>query len=152
MKPKSLFFLLLRLALASIFIVSGFQKLTTPIQNFVAVIEKFDIIQGEPAQWLAHALPWIEFVTGVFFALGLWTRYSLFILWAMNTTFIGILSLSLIRKLDIQSCGCFGEAVSLTVPQILAIDILTWFLFLLFFLTSHRAKAPEMDHAYGGNA
>ncbi len=151
MNLKALFFLLLRILLAAIFIVSGFQKLTAPIQNFVVVIEKFDIIKGAPVQWVAMSLPWIEFMIGVFFALGLWTKASLFILWAMNTTFIGMLSSTLIRKLEIDSCGCFGEAVKLTVPQILVIDIATWFLFLLFFLVNHRTKAPQMDHAYGGN-
>ncbi len=151
MNKKALAFLLLRLALAAIFVVSGFQKLTSPYQNFLAVIEKFEIIKGAPATWLALSLPWLEFLIGVFFALGLWTRLSLYILWAMNTTFVVILSLSLIRKLDIQSCGCFGEAVTLTVPQILAIDIATWFLFLLFFFFNHRVKAPALDHAFGGN-
>ncbi len=143
--------MLLRISLAAIFIVSGFQKLTAPYQNFVVVIEKFDIIKGAPAIGLAMSLPWIEFVIGVFFALGLWTKLSLFVLWAMNTAFIGMLSSTLIRKLEINSCGCFGEAVQLTVPQILTIDIVTWFLFLLFFLVNHRTKAPQLDHAYGGN-
>ena len=151
MNKKAIFFLLLRIGLASIIIVSGYQKLTAPYQNFVVVIEKFAILNGAPAHWIAWTLPWVEFVVGVLFALGLWTRASLFVLWAMNTGFIGILSLSLIRKLDIQSCGCFGEAVSLTVPQILSIDIATWCLFLLFFIASHRAKAPALDHVYGGN-
>ncbi len=133
MKLKAFLLLVLRLSLALIFIVSGFQKLTAPYQNFVVVIEKFELLKGAPAQVLALSLPWVEFVVGIFFALGLWTRLSLFTLWSMNTVFIVILTSSLLRKLDIQSCGCFGEAVTLSVPQVWLLISPPGFYFFCFF-------------------
>lgn len=147
MKPAPLLLLLVRAALGGIFVVSGFQKLWTPAVNFAAVIEKFNIVHGLPVSVLAHTLPWAEFIAGVFLILGLRTRISLFVLWAMNTVFIGILSSALLRKLPIEECGCFGEAVTLSPSQMLAVDISLWFLFLFYFLVSPRVKVPSLDSA-----
>ena len=147
MKLISLFLLLVRAVLGSVFVVSGFQKLWTHPENFAAVIEKFDILHGLPVTVLAHTLPWVELLAGVFLVLGLRTQVSLFVLWIMNTVFIGILSSALLRKLPIDECGCFGEAVTLSPSQMLAVDVSLWFFFLLYFLSSSRVKVPSLDTA-----
>ena len=145
MRPVTFTQLCLRVLLGSVFIVSGFQKLISPAQNFAAVIEKFNIVPAPAASAIAQVFPWFEFVLGVLFALGLWTRASLFLLWAMNTAFIGLLSSALARKLPIDECGCFGEAVTLSPKNMLAVDIGLWFLFLIFFFAHRRVKAPSLD-------
>ncbi len=129
---------ILQVLLGVVFLVSGFQKLTTPYQNFAAVIEKFEILRGSSISVLAQTLPWAEFILGVFFILGLWENLAFWGLWVMNTVFIGVLVSALTRKLPIESCGCFGEAVSLSLPKILSIDVSLWFLFLIYFLTRRR--------------
>lgn len=145
MKPAHFLLLLVRAALGGVFVVSGFQKLWGPWENFAAVIEKFEIIHGLPVTVLARTLPWAEFLAGVFLILGLRTILSLFVLWAMNTAFIGVLASAIARKLPIQECGCFGEALSLSLPKMLAVDISIWVLFLVFFLGSKRVKLPSLD-------
>lgn len=130
--------MILQVLLGVVFLVSGFQKLTTPYQNFAAVIEKFEILRGSSISVLAQTLPWAEFILGVFFILGLWENLAFWGLWVMNTVFIGVLVSALTRKLPIESCGCFGEAVSLSLPKILSIDVSLWFLFLIYFLTRRR--------------
>ena len=152
MKIKTLLLLSLRAALGSLFLVSGFQKLAAPYQNFAAVIEKFEIIHGPGAQFLAQMLPWAEFTAGVFFVAGFWEPFCLSALWAMNTAFIGILISALTRKLSIDSCGCFGDAVTLSLPKILALDISLWVLFLVYFFGSRRCQAPGLDRMFGTNA
>ena len=149
MKPAVFLMLLVRVALGAVFVVSGFQKLWMPAANFAAVIIKFEIIQGQPAAVLAQTLPWAEFIAGVFLILGLRTQLAVFILWAMNTVFIGILASAVWRKLPIQECGCFGEAISLSLPKMIAVDILLWALFLIFFLFSRRARTPSLDVLLG---
>lgn len=149
---KKLPVLSLRVLLGAVFLVSGFQKLTTPYQNFAAVIEKFDLLPASAVPVLAQTLPWAEFILGVFLVLGLWERLSLAGLWAMNTVFIAAIVSALARKLPIESCGCFGEAVPLTLPKILALDVSLWAFFLLFFLTHRRLDLPGLDRHFRPHA
>ena len=149
---KNRLLLSLRLLLGAVFVVSGFQKLIAPYQNFASVIEKFEFVQGPVVALLAQSLPWAEFVLGVFLILGLWERWALVGLWVMNTSFIGILTSAIARKLPIQNCGCFGEAVPLSLPQMLSLDIVLWVLFLFYFLTSRRLNLPGLDRTFRPHA
>ena len=150
MKPAAWFFLSVRALLGIVFIVSGFQKLTSPAANFAADIEKFELLHGPLVLLTAQILPWLEFVAGVLFILGLWTTISGLLLWALNTGFVLLLSSSLIRKLPIEQCGCFGEAIHLSVPQMLALDCTFWVLFLVFFAFHGPEKAPSLDKQLHG--
>ena len=136
MKPQAPLFLSLRLALGALFAVSGFQKLAAPYQNFSAVIAQYEIVKGPAADVLAQTLPWLEFLGGVFFMLGLWETAALAALVSLNLLFIGVLASALLRKLPIQDCGCFGGAVHLSPPATLGLDIL----FLSLFTFYYRAR------------
>ena len=127
---RAKFFLFLRVAMGSVFVASGFIKLMQPYQNFLAVIQSYEILNGAAAVALAKAMPWAEFLAGVFLILGFWSRLSLLILWAFNTVFIGVVSSALIRKLPLQECGCFGDAFSLQPAQVLWLDIALWLVFM----------------------
>lgn len=138
----------LRVLLGAVFAVSGFQKLMGPYQNFAAVIEKFEILPASFVPPMAQTLPWAELLLGAFLILGLWERLSLLGLWAMNTAFIFAIITALVRKLPIDSCGCFGEAVKFTLPQILAVDGVLWVFFLVLFLAGARAGLPGLDRSF----
>ena len=140
------------MALGAVFVVSGFQKLVSPYQNFSAVIEKFEIINASQAAILAQTLPWAEFAAGVFFILGFWERTALAILWVLNTVFLGVLGSALARKLPIDSCGCFGEQVTLSLPKIFALDVSFWGLFLVYFFTRRFIRPPALDQWLGADA
>lgn len=136
--------LLCRVGLGGLFVVSGFQKLILPAENFAAVIEKFEILSGPAAAFLSHALPWAEFLAGVFLVVGLWTPLSSAALWLMNTVFIGVLASALARKLPLDQCGCFGKNLSIPLPVMLGLDLLIWMVFLFLFLT-RRVPTPSLD-------
>ena len=148
MKPAAASLLAVRVLLASVFIASGFEKLNSPVQNFAAVIEKYQFIPAPLLSATAHAVPWIELVLGVLFALGLWTRASLLGLWVMNTGFIVLIGSALVRKLSIDECGCFGTAVSVPLPVTLALDCVLWVLFLVYFRTLGRVPVPSLDNRF----
>ena len=116
-------FWILRIVIGGIFAFSGFMKLIHPYQNFLAVIQSYDILSVSAAQILAKGLPWIELVFGVFLVLGLWTRFSLYINLLMNLTFVGVLSQCVLRKLPIGDCGCFGGVIELKPWQTLVMDL-----------------------------
>ena len=145
LKIKKLLLLSLRVLLGAVFVVSGFQKLISPYQNFAAVVEKFELLKGPALSLFAQALPWAEFVAGVFFVLGFWENISLFILWGMNAAFIGVLISALARKLPLDSCGCFGDAMKLSLPQMLSLDIFLCSMFLLYFSARRRHNPPGLD-------
>jgi hypothetical protein len=152
MKIKTSLFLSLRVLLGAVFLVSGAEKLMSPYQNFSAVIEKYGILHGDSAVFLSQGLPWVELLAGVFFVLGLWERASLWTLWVLNTGLIGMVSQALLRKLPVDECGCFGEVVSLSLPQILVLDIVLWGSFFIYWFFSSRVLLPGLDRKFKSHA
>ena len=70
----------------------------------------------------ARVMPWLEFVTGVFMALGLRLTVALPAVMAMLTVFIGVVGQALIRKLPIDECGCFGALISFPLHVVILLD------------------------------
>ena len=139
------FFMFLRLAVGSVFAVSGFIKLMQPYQNFLAIIRSYELLSGSPAVALAKTMPWAEFVVGVFLILGFWSRISILVLWVFNTVFIGVISSALIRRLPIQECGCFGDSFSLQPQQVLWLDIALWVVFMCMAACFDYTQSCSLD-------
>lgn len=146
MKDKTL--TVLRVAAGAVFIFSGLVKLLQPYQNFLAVIDRFQIISGAPAVWTAHALPWMEYLFGVFLVLGLWSRVATAALWLMSTGLIGVILQALARKLPIEDCGCFGEAFSLPLNRVIFIDLALWAALFAVFTFGGEAPAFSVDRFF----
>ena len=148
----------LRILIGSVFIVSGFIKLMQPYQNFLSVVHSYEILKDPLADWFAIAMPWAEFILGVFLILGLWVRPAILSLWAMNTIFIIALASALIRRLPIQECGCFGESFSLPPQWMLALDVLMWCLFMMMAGYFESTRTFSLDKKFdnfnkiGGNS
>jgi len=142
MKKTSVLLLVLRILLGAVFLVSGFQKLTVPAENFQAVIEKFEIVRGPAAMVMSHIIPWCEFVLGAFLVLGFWTDLAFASLWFLNFFLIGVVLSAILRKLPIEECGCFGQALSLSLPKIFVVDLALSALFLVFFFFGRSAGLP----------
>lgn len=119
-----------------IFVVSGFEKIITPYQNFQYVIESYQVVPDSWEAIIAQVFPWVELITGLFVMLGLWTKTFLFSALGMSTTFMIIVSQAIIRQLPITECGCFGELVSLPLQAVLTIDA-TLFCCTLFLIKNY---------------
>ena len=139
------FAVLTRIFLGAVFVVSGFTKLIKPASSFFSVVESYQILKGRPAQAAANVMPWLEYVFGVFLILGLWVRQTTLLLWAMNLLFIAVLSSALIRKLPLESCGCFGESLAMKPGQMLGFDIALSFFFLFLVIFARRASTASLD-------
>src|SRR5262245_30475370 len=106
-------FPVLRVLIGLMFIVSGGEKLIWPYQNFLYVIQGYQLLPASAAMAAARVFPWVEFLVGVFLALGLWVPLALRAAAGMFTLFILIISQALLRKIPLGECGCFGELVSI---------------------------------------
>ena len=142
---KKILLTIIRALLGAVFVVSGFQKLAAPAENFQTVIEKFEVVHGPAAAFLSHAIPWGEFVFGVFLLIGLWTTLAVLALWLLNTVFISVLLSAILRKLPIEECGCFGEALSLPLPKIFMVDLVLCGFFAVFLFLSRGVELPGLD-------
>ncbi len=112
----------LRILFGMIFVVSGFEKLVSPYQNFLYVIQGYQIVPAGLDVIVAQVFPWIELLIGLFIVLGLWVRWSLIGGMGMVLTFLTIVGQALIRKLPIDECGCFGELISFPPQVVFMID------------------------------
>lgn len=128
------------MVIGSIFVVSGFEKLIGPYQNFLYVILNYSFLPLSLAEIVARLLPWVEFFLGIFLVLGLWLKWTLRAVMALLLMFMVVVIQALIRHLPIDECGCFGALISFPLPAVMAFDttilVLTWFL-------SFRRKEAE---------
>lgn len=133
-----------------IFVVSGFEKIITPYQNFQYVIQSYEVVPEVLETPIARIFPWIELFSGVFVLLGLWTRIFLISAMIMTMSFMTIVSQAIIRKLPITECGCFGELVSLPLHVVLMIDA-TMFCCILLLLKKHQQTISlSLDRYFNG--
>ncbi|MGE0268397.1 MAG: DoxX family protein [Candidatus Omnitrophota bacterium] len=130
-------FVLLRILIGLVYIVSGFEKLITPFQNFQYVIQSYAIVPDSWEIMIAKSFPWIELISGLFILLGLWTRLFLYSAVLMAVTFMIVVSQAIFRQLPISECGCFGELISLPLQGVLVIDA-TLFLCAIFLIANYQ--------------
>ncbi|MBF0533186.1 MAG: DoxX family membrane protein [Candidatus Omnitrophica bacterium] len=125
MRPslKINYFLLARFLIAGIFLVSGMEKLLSPIENFIYAIQGFEALHSPGLERLtAEVMPWIEFFVGLFLLLGLWTRIALIGVMAMGFTFALIVGQGIWRGLPLINCGCFGDLIHFPIFATFTID------------------------------
>ena len=100
---------LTRVFLGGLFLFSGFSKLVEPAGDFLDTVLGYQIVGGWAAWLLAAVLPWSEMIAGTYLMAGLWTRICSLFLWVMNLVFIAAVGSLILRKISVESCGCFGE-------------------------------------------
>lgn len=117
-----------RVLLGAFYIMVGGSKLLAPYQNFLYVVESYQVFSPPFEQLAAHIVPWIEFFLGIFLVLGLWLKNTLLALMALTTAFLILLAQAIIRGLPIDHCGCFGSWLSVSLKTMMAIDSCLWLL------------------------
>ena len=113
----------LRIFMGIFFAVVAVEKLLTPYENFLYVIQGYDIVPPFLARLAALTVPWVEFFLGVFLVLGLWLKQVLRFLLLLNGAFILLLGQALLRNLPMKDCGCYGELLSIPLHVSILIDI-----------------------------
>jgi uncharacterized membrane protein YphA (DoxX/SURF4 family) len=114
-----------RLLLGLVFAYSGFTKLMEPVENFQGGMAAYEVIPYAVIPFLAHVIPWMEFIFGAFLIAGYLPRTSALVLAGMSWSFILlILTTRLVTGKLPADCGCFGEGslIHFKPVQVLIMD------------------------------
>ena len=132
---------LLRVIIGSVFLVSSLGKLLSPYQNFLYVIQAYQLLPSGGESFIAQVFPWIEFFVGVLVFLGLWTPWALRGALVLFCLFVVVVGQALLRGLPLENCGCFGEWIHLKPQTVIVMDSLSLFLtFVLLRNITHTTK------------
>jgi hypothetical protein len=87
-------------------------------------------------------------VIGLFLALGLWLRPTVLILACMSGSLIMVVLQAIIRKLPIDSCGCFGNLVHLPLHGVIILDVTIFLSAMLFLQNISAVRRFSLDQFY----
>ena len=124
-----------RILIAALFLYSGYQKVSVPLENFEEVLRAYEIFPEFSILFLSRFVPYAELGLGTFLLLGLLTRFAFLGALAFFGTFILVLGRALILQIPIEDCGCFGAKIHSPLFVTLGMDI-GFFLLTLWLLFS----------------
>ncbi len=134
----------LRVFTGGVFIFSGLVKLLEPYENFRGILAQYQLIPHFLNPVLAHSIPWIEFLTGVFLILGFSTALAASLAGGLAAGFALLLAVSMALKAGLPAhCGCFGQALALSLKQMLVLDLVNAFSGLYLVLKPSRALSLD---------
>ena len=130
---------LVRLALGLLFIFSGGQKLLAPTEEFLAVVETYELLPYFLNRIVAVLVPWVEFLLGGLLLIGLHTLIAAKGLFILLLSILLTLGQAMLRQLPIEECGCFGGGLSLPIQTVFLLDL--FLLACLFWVIRHSKAA-----------
>ena len=148
MKQKINVFVILRFLVGVLFIVSGAEKLISPYQNFLYVVQSYEIVPSPLDKAIALVLPWIEFFSGIFLFLGFGLKAALRALTFLIGAFILIAGQALLRNLPIAECGCFGELISLPLHVTFLLDVFLLSVVVMLFKNFDQTRQLSLDQRF----
>ena len=104
--------LLLRVAIAALFLFAAITKLVDP-SSFAQQIANYQLTPWPASALLAVFLPALELCVGISLLLGRWESGALVWVAILLTIFSGALLSAIVRGLSID-CGCFGRSIENT--------------------------------------
>lgn len=102
---KKIISILLRLAIAGIFIYASLYKIKSP-SAFAHQIYNYKMLNSWFINPMAITLPWLQLLCGVLLLINLWTKEANSLILAMLVVFQIAVASALMRGLNV-SCGCF---------------------------------------------
>lgn len=99
-----------RLLLGAVFLYAGIIKAVAPAEEFAYAIESYKVVPGWLALAAAYALPWLEIALGALLLASAYLRLALAATAGLLLVFEALLLSVIIRKIPVESCGCFGSA------------------------------------------
>lgn len=133
------------MVLGCIFVVSGLGKLVSPYQNFLYVIQAYQLLPSWAETASARLFPWLELFTGIFLLVGLWTSWSARAACVLYAIFLAVVGQALVRNLPLESCGCFGEWVHLKPQVVFVMDGVSLALTLIMLRNPAASKKLSLD-------
>ena len=137
--------ILLRVIIGGVFIFSGLGKLLSSYQNFLYVVQAYQLLPSWGEALVAQIFPLIELIIGLFVLLGLWTSLSLRGALVLFGVFVVVVGQALIRGLPLESCGCFGEWIHLKLQTIIIMDSAGLLLTLLLLRNISQTRKFSLD-------
>jgi uncharacterized membrane protein YphA (DoxX/SURF4 family) len=98
--------LLFRLVLGATFIYASLDKIAHP-EQFARIVYNYKILPEFLINIFAVTLPWVEFLTGLFLILGIFTESASLLVSFLFIIFIIATSVNLFRGVNLN-CGCFS--------------------------------------------
>jgi uncharacterized membrane protein YphA (DoxX/SURF4 family) len=103
----------------AVLIFSAFTKLLGP-KAFVASVDGYGVLPAGKALFAATGVVGLELCLGVLLILGIYRRFAAFLGALLMLGFSALLIHAM--RLGLDSCGCFGEVISIPPPVELIID------------------------------
>jgi hypothetical protein len=141
---------ILRIAIGCLFLVSGLGKLLSPYQNFLYVIQAYQVLPSWGEVATARIFPWLELITGVFVFLGFWMPWCLRGACVLFGIFLAVVGQALVRGLPLDNCGCFGEWVHLKPQMVFVMDCISLSLTLTMLRHLSGVKQFSLDSYFEG--
>ncbi len=99
--------LISRWTIGGTFVHASLCKIWIPMQ-FARSIHGYQLVPDTVARLMALFLPWFELVCGLLLLIGLFTPGAIRLVMGMLIVFIGAVSITLIRGIDVD-CGCITD-------------------------------------------
>ncbi|MEE9555280.1 MAG: MauE/DoxX family redox-associated membrane protein [candidate division Zixibacteria bacterium] len=134
--------LISRIILGALFVYAAIDKIIHPLA-FAQLIHHYRITPPELINYIAIAMPWIEFFTGVLLIIGYKAKGSNLLIGAMLIFFIVLLTVTATRGINV-SCGCFSTSTAVKSNLVIRIieDIGMLLLSLHIFLFYKKKPKP----------
>jgi len=101
------FILLSRFILSAVFLLSGFEKILHPQEEFIVSLKAYQLLPGSLLKPAALLIPWVEVVSGLFLLIGLYYSYAVISVGLLLILFTSAIASTLIRGISLEDCGCF---------------------------------------------
>jgi uncharacterized membrane protein YphA (DoxX/SURF4 family) len=119
-----------------IFLFSGFTKLLLPPEEFVQILQSYQVIPEILITPLSFLLPGIELLCGSCLLLGFFIRAASIAIALQLFIFIALMSLVIISGIELEDCGCFGAlGIQETPGQVIIRDVVLLIISLVLLIT-----------------
>jgi len=133
-----------RAIVGGVLLYAGFMKAIGPSAEFAALISAYKILPAALIGPFAIGLPYVEMWVGLFLLFGFYTRQASVATLVLISSFSMALLSSLLRGIDLVSCGCFG-ADSLSPRYTIVLDMILLVLSIVSYRQSKIPPAYSLD-------
>lgn len=145
------FLFVVRLLVALFFIVVSVDKVMSPYQNFLYVVQSYQLFPEMIEEVVARIFPWIQLFLGVFLLLGLYLKWILRAFLLMISAFLLLIGQALARQLPLSDCGCFGGLFAMDPQNTFFLDIALWLLTVIMLRSLPATSTLSLDKYFAKN-